>query len=98
MGYTPYLKVYTYAKNLFHAYSNTMGKVLQQRCDNRRTGTVERIYKEREEDCSPYEKILGNTRKASQKRDLQEEIFPQWQSALKWGLREVQLYPFRSHS
>ena len=30
-----------------------MGKVLQQRCDDGRTGTIERCYKEREEDCSP---------------------------------------------
>jgi len=32
---------------------NTMGKVLQQRCDDKRTGTIERFYKVREEDCSP---------------------------------------------
>jgi len=31
----------------------TMGKVLQQRCDDRRTGTIERYYKGREEACSP---------------------------------------------
>ena len=31
---------------------NTMGKALQQRCDDR-TGTIEMYYKKREEDCSP---------------------------------------------
>jgi len=30
-----------------------MGKALQQRCDNRRTSTIGRSYKGREEDCSP---------------------------------------------
>jgi len=37
-----------------------------------------------------YQKIPGLQGKASPRRDLQEEILPQWQSALKWGLREVQ--------
>jgi len=32
---------------------NTMGKALQQRCDDGRTNTIERCYKGREEDCSP---------------------------------------------
>jgi len=32
---------------------NTMGKVLQQRYDDGRTGTIERCYKGREEDHSP---------------------------------------------
>ena len=32
---------------------NTMGKALQQRCDDRRTRMRERCYKGREEDCSP---------------------------------------------
>ena len=30
-----------------------MGKVLQQRCDDNRTGTIERCYEGRKEDCSP---------------------------------------------
>ena len=37
-----------------------------------------------------YQKIPGLQGKASPKRDLQPEILPQWQSALQWGLREVQ--------
>ena len=32
--------------------TNTMGKVLQQRCDDKRTGIIERYYKGREEDWS----------------------------------------------
>jgi len=32
---------------------NTMGKALSQRCDDRRTGTVGRCHKGREEACSP---------------------------------------------
>jgi len=30
-----------------------MGKALEQKCDDRRTGTREKCYKGREEDCSP---------------------------------------------
>ena len=45
-----------------------------------------------------YQKSWGLQGKASSKRDLQKETLPQWQSALKWGLREVQLAPPRSHS
>jgi len=33
---------------------------------------------------------LGSRWKTPQRRDLQKEILPQWQSALKWGLGEVQ--------
>ena len=32
---------------------NTIGKALQQQCDDRKTSTIERYYKGREEDCSP---------------------------------------------
>jgi len=32
---------------------NTIGKALQQRCDDKRTSTIERCYKERGKDCSP---------------------------------------------
>jgi len=35
-------------------------------------------------------KDLGSQSKTPQVRDLQKEILPHWQSALKWGLREVQ--------
>jgi len=38
----------------------------------------------------PYQKIPGSQGKASPRRDLQKENLPGWQSALKWGLREVQ--------
>jgi len=37
-----------------------------------------------------YQKILGSQGKASPRKDHQQEILPQWQSALKWDLREVQ--------
>jgi len=30
-----------------------IGKALQQKCDDRRTGTIERHYNGREEECSP---------------------------------------------
>jgi len=32
---------------------NTMGKALQDRHDDKRTSTIERYYKGREEDCLP---------------------------------------------
>lgn len=32
---------------------NTTGKVLQQRCNDRRTSTIERHYVRRKEDCPP---------------------------------------------
>ena len=62
-----------------------MGKVLQQRCNNRKTSIIERCYKGREKDFSPVSELSRFTGKASPRRDLQEEILPQWQSALKWG-------------
>ena len=75
---------------------NTMGKALQQRCNDRRIGTIERCYKERKKIAHPYQKIRGSQGKASPGRDLQKGLLPHWQSALKWGLRELQL-PFQSH-
>jgi len=67
-----------------------MGKALQQRCDDRRTSTIERCYKGREEDCSPISEDPRITGETPQRRNIQKEILPQWQSALQWGLREVQ--------
>jgi len=32
---------------------NTMGKVLQQKCNDKRTGTIESCYQGRGEGCSP---------------------------------------------
>jgi len=40
--------------------------------------------------CSPVSKDLSSWWKTPKRRNLQEETLPQWQSALKWGLREVQ--------
>jgi len=40
-------------------------------------------------DGSPTSEDAGSQGKTPQGRDLQSEILPQWQSALKWGLREV---------
>ena len=41
-------------------------------------------------ECSPISKDLGLWGKTPQGRDLPPETLPQWQSALKWDLREVQ--------
>ena len=38
----------------------------------------------------PYQKSPDLQGKAPPKKDLQQENLPSWQSALKWGLREVQ--------
>lgn len=52
-----------------------MGKELQQRCDDRRTGMIERCYTGREEDCTPISRdsrFAGEnfTRKDTPERDL----------------------------
>ena len=52
-------------------------------------GPAQRRGAIKEEGCSPYQKIAGLQGKASPRRDLQEETFPHWGSALKWGLWEV---------
>jgi len=54
--------------------TNTLGKALQQRCDDGRTSMIERYYKGREEDCSPVSEDSGFTGKSftkegSPKRD-----------------------------
>jgi len=58
-----------------------MRKALQQNCNDRRTGTIDRCYKGREEDwkkvAHPYQKTLGLQGKTSTKRNLQKEILPQ---------------------
>ena len=36
--------------------------------------------------CSPISNDLGSQGKTPQRRDLQKQILPWWQSALKWGL------------
>jgi len=56
-----------------------MGKVLHQRHDDKRTGTIKRWYKERKEDCSPISEVSRFIRESFNK----EEILLQWQSALK---------------
>jgi len=34
-----------------------MGKALQQRCEDRKTGPIERCYEGREENCSPISEV-----------------------------------------
>jgi len=66
-------------------------KVFLQRCNERRISTTEKCYKGRKEDYLPISegsRLAGES--STKEEDLQKEIFPQWQSALKWGLREVQ--------
>jgi len=51
-----------------------VGKVLQQRCDDGRTDTIERCYTGREEDCSPIledSRLTGGsfTKEGSPERD-----------------------------
>jgi len=60
-----------------------MGKLLQQRCDDRRSSTIKRAYKGREEGCSSISEDSRFTGKTLPRRNLQKEILPQWQSVLK---------------
>jgi len=60
-----------------------MGKALQQSCDNRRTGTIERYYKGRQKIAHPHQKIPGLQGKAPPRRDFQPELCPQPQPVLK---------------
>jgi len=46
--------------------------------------------KQTEKECLPVFEDSGSRWKTPQRRDLQKEILPQWQSALKWGLGEVE--------
>ena len=46
---------------------NTMGIMLQQRCDDKRADTIERCYKGREEDCSPVSEDSRFTGESSTK-------------------------------
>lgn len=62
---------------------NTVGKALQQKCNDKRTSTIEKYYKENEEAYSTVLEDSRFTEKTSLRRDLQKEIHPQWQSALK---------------
>jgi len=83
---------HTISRKNFHyvaiGWIYTAWKLLHQRCDDRRTGTIERCYKGREEDSYLYQKTLGSLGKASPGRI--SSWTAQWQSALKWDLREVQ--------
>jgi len=61
-----------------------MGKALQQRCDDRRTSTIGRCYKEREEDCSPIAEDSRFTGKSFPKEaSTNQRSFPHLQSAFK---------------
>jgi len=44
--------------------TNTMGKALQQRSNDKRTGTIQWCYKGREEDCSPISEDYRFTRES----------------------------------
>jgi len=55
-----------------------MEKVLQQRCDDRRTGRIERRCKGKEKDCSPISEesrfaVESFTKEGSPKRDPSPE-------------------------
>lgn len=64
-----------------------MRKELQQRYDDGRTDTIERYYKGREKDCSPISEDSRLTGENLTKEEFQEELLPQWQSALN-GVKE----------
>jgi len=51
---------------------NTMGKALQQRCNDIRTDTTEKCYKGREEDCSPISEDSSFTAESSTKEGSPE--------------------------
>lgn len=52
---------------------NTIGKVLQQGCNDGRTRTTERCYKEREEDHSPVSEDFRITRESCIKEGSPEK-------------------------
>jgi len=58
-----------------------------RRWNDKRTRAIERHYKKKGLTHLWRSRLTGKT---PHRRDLQPEILPQWQSALKWGLREVQ--------
>ena len=68
-----------------------------RRCNDEGIKAVKRHYKEKV--LTPLWRSRL-TRKTTQGRDLQLEMLPLWQSALKWGLREVEpgSTPLWSHS
>ena len=56
---------------------------------------LERDNKKINENAHPHPKLTGKKKKKEKKKpskqsDLQKKILPQWQSALKWGLGEVE--------
>jgi len=51
---------------------NTMGKAIQERCDDRRTSTIERCCKGREGDCSPVPEDSRFTRETFTKKGSPE--------------------------
>lgn len=59
--------------------TNTMGKMLQQRCDDERTDAIERCYTGREENCSPISKDSRFAGENFTNEGSPEEILPQWQ-------------------
>ena len=64
--------------------------MFHQRCNDRRNSTIERYYKGSEEGCSPVSEDCRFTGESSTKEGSPTRELPQRQSALKWGLREVQ--------
>ena len=54
-----------------------------KRCNDRGTSAIEWCYQGREKDCSPSSEDQGSQGKTAQRKDLQKETLPQWQSALK---------------
>ena len=57
---------------------NTMGKAVQQRCEDGRTSTIKDAIKEGKKFAHPYQKIPDLQGKAPPVRDLQKEYFSPW--------------------
>ena len=79
---------------------NTMRKALQQRCDNKRTGMIERYYKGREEDCLPVSencRFIGKsfTKEKSPERELSPVAVSPYMGSKRGVAR---LHPFWLHS
>ena len=75
-----------------------MGKALQQRCDDERTGIIERCYKGREEDCSPVSEDSrftweSSTKEGSPGRDPSPLAVSPYMTSKRGGAR---LHPFLS--
>ena len=77
-----------------------MGKALQQRCDDKRTDTIERCYKGREEEHLPISEDSRFTRESFTKKGSPERDPSPVAVSPSMGSKKgaARLLPFWSHS